>query len=305
MSATVALLRAWCLRLLLTLAVGVGGGVGGAHAQSAWEPTRQVSRADLVAAMRAEQRKGYALDAIANAVRLQVGVFLALAAQAAAADPEQRVLRIDHPDYRDAFAEVTGLAPQALPTFVKVPHAFHEDYLIEYRTARVVEAAAAVSGLRRALNVKAGWPDAPDAPTSYSYEDRNTDPAIEVTHQRVTAYRVLDHGSLVVYDDIRGVTGRATSGALGAVFKLIGKADAVQTRFAIAPDGTQVVRTTARKLLTLSQTVTISLDGKVLKGVPADRPDLTALDQMLRQHEVNAAYLPLDMSAVPRQIGGR
>lgn len=293
MNAIAALLRG-CLGCLLA------GVIGAAQAQSAWEPTRQVSRADLVTAMRAEQRKGYALDAIANAVRLQVGVFLALAEQAASSDPEQRVLRINHPDYRDAFVEVTGILPQSLPLFVKVPHAFGEDYLIEYRTARVMEAGAA-SGLRRALNVKAGWPDAPDAPASYSYEDRSTDPAIEVTHQRVTAYRVLDHGSFVVYDDIRGVTGRATSGALGAAFKLIGKADAVQTRFAIAPDGTQVVRTTARKLLTLSQTVTISLDGKVFKGVPADRPDLAAIDQMLRQHEVNAAYMPLDMSAIPER----
>ncbi len=288
-----------CLALLLALALGA------AQAQSAWEPTRRVGQADLVAAMRAEQRKGYALDAIANAVRLQVGVFLALAEQAAAADPEQRVLRINHADYRDAFVDVTGIAAQALPLFVKVPHAFQEDYLIEYRTARVVEGGAGTNGLRRALNVKAGWPDAPDAPASYSYEDRSTDPAIEVTHQRVTAYRVLDHGTLVVYDDIRGVTGRATSGALGAVFNLIGKADAVQTRFAIAPDGTQVVRTTARKLLTLSQTVTVSKDGKVLKGVPADRPDLAVIDQLLRKHVVNVTYLPLDMSAVPPQGGGR
>ena len=298
MKAIAALLRG-CAGLLLALVIGAAQGA------SAWEPTRQVSRADLVAAMRAEQRKGYALDAIANAVRLQVGVFLALADQAAATDPEQRVLRIDHPDYRDAFVEVTGLAPQALPLFVTVPHAFHEDYLIEYRIARVVDAAAGASGLRRALNVKAGWPDAPDVPASYSYEDRSTDPAIEVTHQRVTAYRVLDYGTLVVYDDIRGVTGRAISGALGAVFNLIGKAEAVQTRFAVAADGTQVARTTARKLLTLSQTVTISLDGKVVKGVPADRSDLAAIDQLLRRHEVNVTYLPLDMSAVPRQAGLR
>lgn len=288
-----------CTGLLLALVIGV------AQAASAWEPTRQVSRADLVAAMRAEQRKGYALDAIANAVRLQVGVFLTLAEQAGATDPDQRVLRIDHPDYRDAFAEVTGLAPQALPLFVKVPHAFREDYLIEYRMARVVDAAAGTNGLRRALNVKAGWPDAPDAPASYSYEDRSTDPAIEVTHQRVTAYRVLDYGTLVVYDDIRGVTGRATSGALGAVFKIIGKAEAVQTRFAVAPDGTQIVRTTARKLVTLSQTVTVTPDGKVIKGVPADRPDLAAIDQRLRSQEVNVTYLPLDMSGVPTPNAGR
>ena len=292
----------WCLGVALTVASLASLA---AHAASAWEPTRPVSRAELLAAMRAEQRKGYALDAIANAVRLQVGVFLTLADHAAATDPEQRVLRIDHPDYRAAFLEVTGLAPNALPLFVKVPHAFREDYLVEYRIARVIDAASAANGPRRALNVKAGWPDAPDAPASYSYEDRSIDPALEVTHERVTAYRVLDYGTLVVYDDIHGVTGRAISGALGAVFKLVGKAQAVQTRFAIAPDGTQVVRTTARKLLTLSQTVTIEPDGKVTKGVPADRPDLSAIDQLLRSHQVSVVYLPLDLSSVPAPSAAR
>ena len=274
----------------------------GARAASSWEPTRSVSRTELVAALRIEQRKGYALDAIANAVRLQAGVFLALAEQAAAADPEQRVLRIGHRDYRDAYLEVTRLAPQDLPTFVKVAHAFHEDYLIEYRTGRVIDGPAGANGPHRALSVKAGWPAGPDAagaPARYSYEDRSTDPAVEVTHERVTAYRVLDYGTFIVYDDMRGVTGRATSGLLGSVFRVIGKAQAVQTRFAVAPDGTQVSRTTASKLFTLSQTVTILPEGKVITGVPADRPDLMAIDQMLRRHEVAVVYLPLDMSEMP------
>lgn len=270
-----------------------------AHAASPWEPTRSVSRAELVAALRIEQRKGYALDAIANAVRLQAGVFLALVEQAAATDPEQRVLRIGHQDYRDAYLDVTRLAAQDLPTFVRVAHAFREDYLVEYRSGRVLEGPAGADGPRRALNVKAGWPAGPDAPPRYSYEDRSTDPAVEVTHERTTAYRVLDYGTLIVYDDMRGVTGRATSGLLGSVFSVIGKAQAVQTRFAVAPDGTQVSRTTASKLLTLSQTVTILPEGKVITGVPADRPDLVAVDQLLRRHVVRVVYLPLDMSTVP------
>ena len=235
-------------------------------------------------------------------MRLQAGVFLALVERAAAADPEQRVLRIGHQDYRDAYLDVTRLAPHDLPLFVKVAHAFHEDYLIEYRTGRIIEGPAGANAPRRALNVKAGWPagpGTPDAPTRYSYEDRSTDPAVEVTHERVTAYRVLDYGTLIVYDDMRGVTGRATSGLLGSVFSVVGKAQAVQTRFAVAPDGTQVSRTTAKKLLTLSQTVTILPEGKVITGVPADRPDLVAIDQLLQRHVVGLVYLPLDMSAVP------
>ena len=290
---------ACALALVLALVLAHALPSHAARAASPWEPTRNVSRAELVAALRVEQRKGYALDAIANAVRLQAGVFFALAEQAAAADPEQRVLRIGHQDYRDAYLDVTRLAPQDVPMFVMVAHAFHEDYLVEYRRGRVIEGSNGANGPRRALNVKAGWPAGTDAPTRYSYEDRSTDPAVEVTHERVTAYRVLDYGTLIVYDDMRGVTGRATSGLLGSVFNVIGKAQAVQTRFAVAADGTQVSRTTASKLLTLSQTVTILPEGKVITGVPADRPDLSAIDQMLRRHVVGVAYLPLDMSAVP------
>lgn len=290
---------AFALALAFAFALAAALTSTSVHAASPWEPTRSVSRAELVAALRVEQRKGYALDAIANAVRLQAGVFLALAEQAAAADPEQRVLRIGHQDYRDAYLDVTRLAPPDLPLFVKVAHAFHEDYLVEYRTGRVIEGPAGANAPRRALNVKAGWPASPDSPTRYSYEDHSTDPAVEVTHERVTAYRVLDYGTLIVYDDMRGVTGRATSGLLGSVFSVVGKAQAVQTRFTVAPDGTQVSRTTARKLLTLSQTVTILPEGKVITGVPVDRPDLVAIDQMLRRHVVAVTYLPLDMSAVP------
>ena len=178
-------------------------------------------------------------------------------------------------------------------------HAFREDSLVEYRSGRDLEGPAGADGPRRALNVKAGCPAGPDAPPRYSYEDRSTDPAVEVTHERITAYRVLDYGTLIVYDDMRGVTGRATSGLLGSVFSVIGKAQAVQTRFAVAPDGTQVSRTTASKLLTLSQTVTILPEGKVITGVPADRPDLAAVDELLRRHVVRVVYLPLDMSTVP------
>jgi hypothetical protein len=272
-----------------------------AHAASASEPTRPVDRADIVAAMRAEQRKGYALDAIANAVRLQAGVLLELAEQASVRDAPPQVLRIGHEDYRAAFIEVTGLTPAALPAFISVPYANHEDVLVEYRLDHIIDVAATPPAAlpRRALSVKAGWPNAPDAPASYSFEDHSTDPALEATHERVTAFIVLDYGTLLVYDDIRGISGRATSGLLGAVFSLIGKARAVQTRFAIAPDGTQVSRTTAHKGVNVSQTVTITPDGKVFKGVPDGRSDLDGIDRALRDQAVNPVCLPLDMSPMP------
>jgi hypothetical protein len=127
---------------------------------------------------------------------------------------------------------------------------------------------------------------------------------VEVTHQRINAYRILDFGDVIVYDDIHGITGKATSGVLGLVFKVLGKARAVQTRFTFSPDGLQISRTTAKKLLTLTQTVTIDPAGKVLKGLPDDRPDLKELENVLKRLDVDFEYEPMDLSPIPDRLRG-
>lgn len=268
-------------------------------AASPWDDPQTVPRARLVAALRAQQALGYRIDAIANSVRLQTGVLLALADAARAADPEQRPLRIDHRDYFAAFVEVTGLPPDQVPTFVHAPHAAREDILVDYRAGHVFDAAATRDPPRKALNVKAGWPTAEGAPASYSYEDRSTDPAIETTRAQVTSWRVLDYGDAIVIDDLQGIGGRAISGLLGVIFSVIGHAHAQQTRFAIAADGLQVSRTTARKGLTLTQTITIFPDGRVLTGLPEDRPDLEAIERKLIGMPLRAVYRPMDRAPVP------
>jgi hypothetical protein len=272
---------------------------GPALAASTWENARQVKKEEIVAAMRRQKDLKYKLDAIANAVRLQAGVFLELAEKAQAADPERRPLRVGHEEYFTAFLEVTGLTSDSAPTFARVPHRFGEDHLIDYRREHVLEPIEAGAVPLRALNVKAGWPSAPGAPASYSYVDKSADPHVEVTHQQASAHRVLDFGNIIVYDDIRGVTGRATSGLLGLIFSLLGTAQAEQTRFAVSADDIQLSRTTATKLLTLTHTVTIYPDGEVLSGLPPDRPDLERLERHLKRLDIKAVYVPFDLSPVP------
>lgn len=282
-----------CLVLAALLHPGPGS------AASTWEHARVVTRDEILEVMRAEQARGYAITAISNSVRLQAAVFLALADRARSADPARAPLRVGHAEYFAALLEASGVQPDAAPPFITVPHAFGEDYLIDYRAENVVEGVDGAAVPVRALNVKAGWPARPDAPASYSYDDRSTQPAVEVTHAQVTAYRVLDFGHAIVYDDIRGVTGRATSGVLGLIFDLLGKARAVQTRFAVSPDGIQVSRTTARKLLTLTHTVTIYPDGRVVSGLPDDRPDLADLDRMLEALDLKLRYVPFPLTPIP------
>jgi hypothetical protein len=268
----------------------------GASAQpgNPWDAARSVTRAELLAALVEQRAQGYRLDAIANAVRLQTGVFLRLAAEEDRR-AEPRALRIRHADWMAAFCEATALAPEATPPWVQVPFRHHEDYLVDGRTAQVVDLAATPSPPRRAMTVTAGWPSAPGAPASYTYEDRSTDPAIETTRAQVNGYRVLDYGDAIVVDGIHGVGGRATSGLLGIVFDLIGHARAVQSRFAIAPDGTQVSRTTARKGLTLTHAVAIAPDGKVTPHLPADRPDLAEIDARLARLKIEVVYRPAQL----------
>lgn len=283
-------LLAWTLALACCAA---------AHAASPWDGARTVGRAQIVAAMREQQAQGYKIDAIANSVRLQVGTLLALADRARAADPQQHPLRVRHGDWFAAWLEVTGLDAQRAPAWMTAPQRQGEDYLIDYRLDQVLDLAATQDRPLRALNVKTGWPAAPGAATSYSFEDRSTDPAIETTRQQVSSFRVLDYGRAIVYDDIHGVTGRATSGLLGAVFAVLGHATALQTRFAIAADGTQVSRTTARKGFTVTQAITISPDGKVLTGLPTGRPELEEIDRLLAELPLRVAYRPMDRSPVP------
>jgi hypothetical protein len=272
---------------------------GAAIPAPTWENARQVTSAELVAAIRAQKDKGYAIEAIANSNRLLTGVFLELAERASMTDPERRPIRIGHEEYFDALLEAAGLSADSAPPHIRIPHEFGQDYLIDYRLENVIEKIEGGLTPLRALNVKGGWPSTPNAPTRYSYEDKGAQPHVEVTHQQVVAYRILDFGDVVVCDDIRGITGRVTSGVLGMVFAVLGKAHALHTRYVVAPDGVQLSRTGAKKMFTVTRTVAIYPDGRLLPDLPADRPDLMRLENVLKELDLKIRYVPLDMSPVP------
>ena len=284
--------------LARSLAMALAAVAPGAIAASVWDNARDVTKEEVVLAMQAQQRLGYALDAPANAVRVQAGVFLALTA-AAQADPSRRPLRVGHEEYFRAFLEVTGHTPSSAPKFVSVAHRHGEDFLIDHRLENVIAGVRGGPAPKRAMNVKAGWPPAAGSPSSYSYEDKSSDPHVEVMHEQLNGYRILDFGDAIVYDEMYGITGRVTSGVLGLIFRVLGNADGVQTRFTIGQDGIQVSRTTARKVLTVTETVTTFPDGRVVPGLPENRPDLEALEGRLIGLEFKVIYAPRDDSPMP------
>lgn len=286
--------------LLSVLAAAILAGPLWSVAQTAgaWQGIRTVTQDQIARAMRAQKSQGYDLTATSNGVRLQVGVILDLVWEAAQSDPERRPLRINHEDYHDAFLEVLELSPEEAPDFIRAAYEAREDQLVEYRRERVIARVRSGGDPRAAMTVLAGWPERPGVPPRYTYEDTQSEPNVRVTHEQVNSYRILDFGDMIIYDDIRGIRGRATSGVLGVLFSIIGDGRAVQTRLAFSSDGLQVARTTAQKIVRITQTVTVYPDGRVEPDVPADRPHLRPIAERLEQ-PLEVDYLPPPSDVVP------
>ncbi|HKZ73332.1 MAG TPA: hypothetical protein VJ011_04665 [Steroidobacteraceae bacterium] len=252
------------------------------------EPVR-VERAAIAAIMQSERSRGYDLTASSNAVRLQVAVILQLARAARERAPDGAPLLLGHDEYFQAFLDTAGLSAAQAPLFARVAHDHHEDLLVEYRTDRVVRRAGGTPP-SLAATVCGGWPAS--QPARYVYEDRTSTPHIRSMHERVSSYRLLELDGLIVLDEIRGIGGRATSGALGVVFNILGDARATQSRMRVTPDGLLLVRATARKgPLSASRVVTVTPDGRTTQGVPPGRPDLKDLQKRLAA-SIDVDYVP-------------
>jgi hypothetical protein len=253
------------------------------------EQPRRVTVAEIEAIMRREQTKGYDLKATSNAVRLLAQVILDLARAAEAQDPNGAPLQIGHEEYFQAYISTVQVAEADAPRFARIAREHNEDQIVEYRRARVIRATPdPVPAV--AVTVCGGWPV--PGPDKYSFDDASNSPHIRSIHNRVNSYRLLDLDGVIVHDEIDGVSGRATSGILGALFKLLGDAHAIESRMAFAGDGTQVARATAKKgPIRKTQTVTVAGNGKAEPDVPRGRPDLSALASRL-ERPIKISYVP-------------
>jgi hypothetical protein len=258
------------------------GSLGALVLSMASAGTVPVSRAEILDAMKASQ--GYNLEATANGARLHAEVLLRLVRTARARDADGAPLFIAHEDWFSAYLARTGLEAAKAPLFARLAHAYGQDTEVDYRTNRVLRPSRRGPAPAVAANVRITWPYEPGRPDSFSYEDERASPRLRVTQWRETSYRLLDLGDMLVYADVRGLRGRPTSGALGALFDVIGEVSVVESRMAVAPDGMQVSRGRGRKAgVTVWATVTVYPDGRVEKGVPPGRPDLAAIEARLKR----------------------
>jgi len=247
----------------------------------------QVSQQDIAGAMRAEQALGYDLRATANGARLQAEVILRLARAAHARDPQGPPFVIGFDTYQAAFTDVTGVAPEALPIFIRMASRYAENLVVEHRRAHVIDSVMGGPAPLMIVRVRGGWDR---GPSSYSFEDTSSSPTMRVIHERDTRFTIADYGDMITHDEFRGLRGRATSGMLGALMAAIGDASVTRSRFAVAGDGTQILRATVHKLFTLTQTLTVQPDGRAEKGIPEGRDDLRALERLLNR-EVRLRYV--------------
>jgi hypothetical protein len=250
------------------------------------------AKSEIVEAMRKEKALDYNMLATANGARLSAAVMLYFGRRQAAAKPVNPIL-LRHHDYYEAFVEVSGVTRDKVPEFVRIADQYGVDQYVDPRPDKVLEKVVTGPQPNLALNVVTGWPAGKGIAGEYSYRDDSSTPPLRVTHKRITSYRLLDFGDAILFDEITGIYGRATGGALGAMFSVIGDGRAWRSFFAVTQDSWQVTRTTAKKWgLSVTQTAAVSPAGQGQKGLPDNRPDMTKIEERLKQ-VFEARYVPL------------
>jgi hypothetical protein len=230
---------------------------------------------------------GYDVTATTNMARFQGQVLLRLARNAR---PDGPPIYIHHDDWYHAYRRRVGDVGERAPVVVRLAHENEQDTWIEYRRERVVRSVRTGAEPDLAVNVVSRVP--PQEGERFSYDDERSRPKLKITVEPLVRYRLLAVGDMIVFDQIEGLRGRPTTGVLGALFRLIGEARAVDSRLAFAADGSQVVIGTGRKgFLNRTATVTVAPDGTADRGIPPNREDLVALEELLMQ--------PLEIEYVP------
>jgi len=268
------------LLLVTTGAMVWGQGSGG---------ERRVDRSELLAAMRLQ--RGYDVTATPNGARFKAMVMLELARWARERDPEGSLLTIGHEDMFHAYLELTGLSAERAPVFVRLPYQHRQDYQLDSHRARVIKTVVKGPHPDLALNVKEWWPDSPDLPDKYSYVDEKSTPTLAMTCRRVVTYRLLQFGDMVVHDEIRGLSGRPTSGPLGFLTRFLGEASASRSKSMVTTGGVVVTRAEVKKVFPFARNVTIYPDGRTEDGLRTTLANVSSLKAQLEQ-EIRIDYVP-------------
>jgi hypothetical protein len=283
--------RASQLSLRVAMLLAAVASVAPTESRADPRDARVVDRAELAEAMRTHAN--YDLAATTNGPRLQAEAFFWLVRRSLASQPQGCRLFIGHKDWFEVFLDVAKLRPEQAPLPSRLVYENGQDIELDCRPEHVIQRIGGGRHTQLALNVKFWWEVTTNPAREFHYLDVASTPELKVTNNRVITYRLVDLGDQILFDDIRGLTGRPTTGLLGLLFKLIGEGRVVRTQVAYAADGVQVSRVLAQKFFSRTVTVVTWPNGRTEPEIPAQRADLIALKQRLDQ-PVEIEYQPLE-----------
>ena len=246
------------------------------------EPPPRVSRTEMLEAMRTHGP--YSLTSTTTSMLFGSRALLELVRRRQRSDPGGTRFLIDHAEWFSAHQEVAGVPYAEMSASARAGLEFAQDVLVEYGP-EVVEEVVEGPAPTAAVAVTIFRADSgPTASAEFSYRDTLSVPKVDVFNQRVIRFRMLEYDSLLVFDEVSGISVRPR-GFLSAVFAVLGKPDLKQTRLAVARDWWQVVRGRVKVFPGLSKTGTAAIEpgGTGHEDLPPDRADLRALLARMRR----------------------
>jgi hypothetical protein len=259
---------------------------------------QSVSRDELVRAM--SLHGDYDILATTNRGRFGSELLLQLARWAWERDPQGPPLYIRPEDWFFSYIDVAGVSMLDAPRPALLGLKHGQRVLIDYRPDRVIAEVHEGPQPSLAVNIRAWWPEGPGSPSKFSFTDTTATPKLKATSHREITYRLLEFDDMIVLDRMEGVSGRPVSGFLGALFDVIGEGRLKYSRIAVSEDGLQVLRGRAKKIFSISTTVTVEPDGRGTKGIPPGRPDLLEIEARLNR-PLKIEYVPYAWETVGQE----
>jgi hypothetical protein len=240
-----------------------------------------VSRQEILEAMSAHGDSS--LTSTTTSTRFAAEALLALVRRREREFPDATQLLIDQPDWFAAHQETAGVPYAEMSAAARAAFEHHQHALVDYGPGVVKQVREGPVPVR-AVDVTIFWPDSAGAPSQFRYKDTLSVPRIDVYNQRVIRFKLLEYPDMLVFDRIRGLSVRPL-GFLSAIFAVIGKPDLEQNRIAISADQWQVMRGQVKVFPGVSKTGTAAIEpgGRGHKRIPADRADLRAIAERVKQ----------------------
>jgi hypothetical protein len=250
-----------------------------ARAQACEQPPR-IPRNEIAEAMRAHGP--YSLTSTTTAMIFGSEALLAIVHRRQREAPEATQFLIDHTDWFKAHQETAGVEYSGMSASARTAYEHRQDVLVDYGP-QVVQEVKEGPAPRAALDITLFSTDTA-GPSEFGYKDTLSIPKMEVYNTRVVRLRMLEYDSLLLFDEVTGVSMKPL-GFLSAVFALVGRPDVKETRLAVAKDYWQVMRGRVNVMLGISKSATAAIEpgGRGHEDIPGGRADLTALAKELTQ----------------------